>query len=91
MEGVTGRQREDVFQEKKVLKILLWTSRFRRGRTTDSQAEAVQLHFIAPFWDLQVLYMLCTYMYCSIYTHRHIYVHTYTAHTYIYVYMLRTD
>ena len=37
--------------EKKVLKILLST---RKGRTADGWAQAVQLHFIAPHWNLSV-------------------------------------
>ena len=54
MEGVTSRQKEDVYQEKKVLKILLRSAR-RRGRAeSSSQSEAVQLHFITPYWDLEV-------------------------------------
>ena len=54
MEGVASRQREDVYKEKMVLKILLRSTAYRKGKMPDGLPEAVQLHFIAPFWDLEV-------------------------------------
>ena len=53
MEGVTSRHKEDMFQGKVVVKILLKSLNYRRAKS-ESAFEAVQLFFIAPFWDLEV-------------------------------------
>ena len=53
MEGVTSRQKEDMFQDKAVLKILLLSRKGKPG-VNASLTDAVQLHFSAPHWDLKV-------------------------------------
>ena len=64
MEGFAGRHKEDEFQGRPVLKLLLRAA-LKKGRP-DFFAEAVLLHFASPHWDLKV--NECIDKWCTLYT-----------------------
>ena len=84
MEGFAGRHKEDEFQGRPILKLLLRAAMMKKGRP-DFSAEAVLLHFASPHWDLKVnecIEKWCTLLYTCTCTCVCIYIHVHINERY---------